>query len=708
VRNPHRLRELALNDGGAEEALKPRASHKPETESVHTATLDIAPDTILLDKFKVIRILGRGGMGSVYQVRHLHLGTEFAFKCLNKRHQNDSVWRRFQVEARAAHKLDHRNLIKVHDSGIMPDGQPYLIMDYVDGVTLGDEIARLGRLPIARVLKVFFQVASALEYAHENGVIHRDIKPSNIMLVNDGSKLVVKVVDFGIAKLTGIDEFNQQTLTRTGEIFGSPLYMSPEQCLGTTIDLRSDLYSTGCMMYEALTGAPPIMGDSALATMMKHQSEKPLSLKQASLGLDFPPQLDAIVAKLLEKDPQMRYSNAESFKADLVSLERALNSAAVSPVIIAAPVLDKSLSKKTSQIGSISLPRVAAIVALATSLSLISGIAIGYFVHAPNQSSHHDPTVTNPQTALTAKTEAAAPEPTAITPLPLTAPVMKKGTPALAPSRSYSKDTADGNRVFQFPTDPRFSPGKIKFRTHNGDQLEQWAHGEVIVSPAQPIDLIVGTDIISNPSRLLLFKPGEICSIELDDCDENLHEIIKQLPRLACPQIRADHTPLDDDDLVILDQIPNLESLYVRGTKVTADKLAKMKILPGLKAFAIGELENPQPVLARFKDMPHLSTLHMANCTLTENDLEKLGKATTLTWLQLIAIKGLDDNTLNHLRGLTNLRNLDIRHSNVSPKCITVLKDLPQLRLVTVSGWSAADRDAVGRELPQAKIELRR
>jgi predicted Ser/Thr protein kinase len=695
-----------LNDGGAEEALKTRASPTPETESVLTAAADIAPETTLLDKFKVIKILGRGGMGTVYQVRHLHLGTEFAFKCLNKRRQNDSVWRRFQVEARAAHKLDHRHLIKVHDSGLMPDGQPYLIMDYVDGVTLGDEIARLGRLPIARVLKIFFQVASALQYAHENGVIHRDIKPSNIMLVNDGSRLVVKVVDFGIAKLTGIDEFNQQTLTRTGEIFGSPLYMSPEQCLGTTVDARSDLYSTGCMMYEALTGAPPIMGDSALATMMKHQSEKPLSLKEASLGLDFPPQLDAIVAKLLEKDPQMRYSNAESLRADLVSLERALNSDMVAPVIAAAPVLDKSASKKTPEMGAISVRRVAAIVALAASLSLISGIAIGYFLHAADQSVHQDPTVTNPQTAVTAKTSSTAPEPTAITPAPTALLVTKQETPGLAPFRSCSKDTADGNRVFQFPTDPRFSPGKIKFRGHNGEPLEQWAQGQVIVSPAQPVKLVVGTGIISDPSRLSLFKPGEIGSIELDDCDENLHEIIKQLPRLACPQVRADHTSLDDDDLVILDQIPNLDSLFIRGTKVTADKLAKMKILPGLKSFAIGELKDPQPVLARLKDMSHLSMLHIANCTLTENDFQKLGKVTTLTWLQLIATPGLDDNTLKHLRGLTNLHNLDIRHSHVTPKCIRVLKDMPRLSIVTVSGWSAADLDAVRKKFPQGKIEL--
>ncbi len=298
----------------------------PSSSANQTVHLD--PDSILFDKFRVIKLLGRGGMGSVYQVQHLHLRTEYALKCLNKQQHNDATWRRFENEARASNKLDHPNLIKVHDSGLLPDGQPYFVMDLVDGVTLADEIKKTGRLPVHVVLKLFIQVGFALSYAHERGVIHRDIKPTNIMLVNSKYRTLsnsVKVVDFGIAKLTGQDEFNQQTLTRTGEIFGSPLYMSPEQCMGISVDHRSDLYSLGCVMYEALTGAPPIVGDNALSTMMKHQTEKPLSLKQASLGLEFAEQLEFLVQKLLEKDPKNRYRNASLLTADLVALEQNLH-----------------------------------------------------------------------------------------------------------------------------------------------------------------------------------------------------------------------------------------------------------------------------------------------------------------------------------------------------------------------------------------------
>lgn len=260
------------------------------------AALEFSPGETILDRYKVIRLLGRGGMGSVYEVEHLFLHGRYALKFLNKNQTNDAAWRRFEIEARATNKLEHPNLIKVHDFGLLPNGQPYFIMDLVEGETLAELLKRKGRLPVDQTIKMFIQVGFALSYAHSNGIVHRDIKPSNIILTNaDSGKTedsLIKLVDFGIAKLTGQDSFNQQTLTRTGEIFGSPLYMSPEQCLGIGVDHRTDLYSLGCVMFEALTGAPPLVGDSALATMMKHQTEEPLSLKAASLGVEYPKRVE--------------------------------------------------------------------------------------------------------------------------------------------------------------------------------------------------------------------------------------------------------------------------------------------------------------------------------------------------------------------------------------------------------------------------------
>jgi len=299
-----------LNDGAVDSVDEQRLEQTLLPGSEETGAPGIstviahAPGTILLEKLKVIELLGQGGMGSVYRVEHLLMNRQFALKCLNKFQAADASWKRFQNEAKAAHLLDHANLLKVFEFGLLPGGQPYFLMELVEGITLADEIKRLGSLPVRRAIKIFIQVSFAIAYAHEHKVIHRDLKPSNIMLVQKpGEPEFVKVVDFGIAKLTGLDEFNQQTLTKTGEIFGSPLYMSPEQCMGTGVDQRSDLYSLGCVFYEALTSAPPFFGESALSTMMKHQTETQLSLKEASLGLEYPAGLEKIITNLLEKDP---------------------------------------------------------------------------------------------------------------------------------------------------------------------------------------------------------------------------------------------------------------------------------------------------------------------------------------------------------------------------------------------------------------------
>ena len=181
------------------------------------APLVLEPGLIVLEKFKIIDLLGQGGMGSVYRVEHLLMGRQFALKCLNKFQEADASWRRFQNEAKAAHLLDHANLLKVYEFGLLPGGQPFFLMELVEGANLADEIKQLGQLPVERAVRIFIQVAFALSYAHESHVIHRDIKPSNIMVSSkgqEGESETVKVVDFGIAKLTGIDEFNQQTLTK--------------------------------------------------------------------------------------------------------------------------------------------------------------------------------------------------------------------------------------------------------------------------------------------------------------------------------------------------------------------------------------------------------------------------------------------------------------------------------------------------------------
>jgi tetratricopeptide (TPR) repeat protein len=230
---------------------------------------------------------------------------------------NVTLMQRFQQEAMAVSKLQHPNIVTVYDFGVTDDGLPFLVMDYLDGISLAEMIGQYHRLTVDTAVEIFFQACCALAHAHEKGIIHRDFKSSNLMICNQDSRMVVKVVDFGMAKLLRPSEDSTQImeLTQTGEVFGSPLYMSPEQCRGQSLDERSDIYSLACVMYYALTGQPPLLGENVLDTLQKQIHDAPLPMSDITLGV--PPNLESVIQKALRKDPAARYQNVAELLVDL-------------------------------------------------------------------------------------------------------------------------------------------------------------------------------------------------------------------------------------------------------------------------------------------------------------------------------------------------------------------------------------------------------
>ncbi len=274
-------------------------------------------------KYRVVQLLGRGGMGAVYKVHHQALDKTFAAKVLHKDVMTDfKLLQRFDQEAKSVGALNHQNLIAVHDYGTSDDGTPYLIMDFLEGHSLDEELKSKGPLGEQRALHIFGLVCDALKHAHEKGIIHRDIKPSNIMLVKtEDGKESVKIVDFGIAKR----EFIDSKVTQTGEVFGTPLYMSPEQCLGKACDARSDIYSLGCVMYEALTGIAPFAAENAVQTIFNHINEKPEPLRKANPEAKLSVAVEQLVAACLEKDPTDRISSVDQVVINLRRIESGQN-----------------------------------------------------------------------------------------------------------------------------------------------------------------------------------------------------------------------------------------------------------------------------------------------------------------------------------------------------------------------------------------------
>ena len=272
--------------------------------------------------YQLLSEIGSGGMGLVYKAKHLALNRLVAIKMMHAHKLQGPSVRRFQQEAQAVSHLNHPNIVMVHDFGVDNDGLPYMVLDYIDGKSLADLIKKSGPVPLQKSLGIFLQICEGMEHAHANGVLHRDLKPQNIMLTEHSEKVSsVKIVDFGIAKIMDMEN-TAVGLTQTGEVFGSPPYMSPEQVHGTKTDQRSDIYSLGCLMFETLTGAPPFVAESAISTLMKHTVEAAPTLREGSLGKKFPVAVEAMVAKCLEKDPLKRYQSAAELKLDLSSLMR--------------------------------------------------------------------------------------------------------------------------------------------------------------------------------------------------------------------------------------------------------------------------------------------------------------------------------------------------------------------------------------------------
>jgi serine/threonine protein kinase len=275
--------------------------------------------TVFADRYEILSVLGTGGMSMVYKARHKLMDRIVAIKILHQDLINEpTAIQRFQQESQAAASLTHQNVVTVYDFGISPQGQAFFVMDCLEGPTLADILDEEGPLPAERAVPIFSQVCDGLEAAHKKGIIHRDLKPGNVVLTtaDDGTEFI-KLVDFGIAKFLPQSGIHVQKLTQTGEVFGSPLFMSPEQCMGRPLDARSDIYALGVLMYDTLTGRPPVMGANFLETMNKHVGEKPPTFGDISPELNIPEAVETVVMKCLEKEPENRYQSAAEVKRAL-------------------------------------------------------------------------------------------------------------------------------------------------------------------------------------------------------------------------------------------------------------------------------------------------------------------------------------------------------------------------------------------------------
>jgi len=293
-----------------------------DSEIAPTQMLKVARDplvdTLIGERYRVLARIGEGGMGTVFRVEHTHMKKVLALKLLRAEYSNvEDAARRFEREAQSASRLSHPNIISVTDFGHGAAGELFLVMEFVAGEPLSDVLARDGRMEPARACHIASQILLALEHAHGQGVIHRDLKPANVMLVKDPDPRkpeTVKILDFGIAKMTQAQGMGDEPLTRGVMIFGTPAYMSPEQAAGQEADGRADLYSCAVILYEMLTGRRPFYCDDLVKLLAMQITAPPPALAASAPDAHLSPELETVVLRGLEKERDRRFATAAEFR----------------------------------------------------------------------------------------------------------------------------------------------------------------------------------------------------------------------------------------------------------------------------------------------------------------------------------------------------------------------------------------------------------
>jgi len=304
----------------------------------------------MVGSYRIARLLGAGGMGRVYRAVQPSIGSRVAVKVLAGELARDrELVERFFSEARAVNLIQHENLVNVLDLAFLPDGRPYIVMEYLDGAPLSGIIGKRGQLPLGTLARLLGEVLDAVGAAHQKNIVHRDLKPDNVFVTPTGRP---EVLDFGIAKLHGGAEGAAHT--RAGAILGTPAYMSPEQAQGLPVDARSDLYSIGVILYETVTGKPPFVSDALFDLLRMHVSQPPTPPR--TLRPDLPRPYEAVILRSLEKDPARRFQTAGEMAQALLHAAEGLPAAQWAPLQATSSIAAVGGPASARLTGALSMP----------------------------------------------------------------------------------------------------------------------------------------------------------------------------------------------------------------------------------------------------------------------------------------------------------------------------------------------------------------
>lgn len=676
--------------------------------------------SIFAGKYEILDKIGSGGMGTVYRVRQILLNKICALKVIPADSVNDVLTSRFQREAKMMAALDHANLARILDFGIHQN-QPYIVMEYVDGTPLNKLISS-GPLKPEAAIEIFEQILEALSHAHKRGVLHRDVKPSNIMILQLNPEAVSEtsrvqratLLDFGIAKkLDTTDDAEPenrsktQALTRTGEMIGSPLYMSPEQARGEKITERSDLYSLGCSLFESLTGTPPLVGKSTVDTLILHMEKPAPSLKEASLGKDFPPGLERVLSMLLAKNPQERYQSADEAR-------RALAMSLTSGSQLMEPVSFKPQN---------TLPP---LVMILLAVSLIGLISVVAYITMQGEKSLKKATLPP------ADTDTIKLEKTALTVAANIFDKSKAGKRSVPNEEEAEEDDYDELKVKQEPEKPlsaaKISANEIFLRLRGRTLSEE----EVQLIEKNTNLHGLGLMEAKFPHEMIGRLSGKIYVLRLTGTNFQDDEMRGVGKNINLCKLFINANPITNAGLKHLQPLKFLSLLDIGGTKVDVGGIQELRLLPslselsannnsgiddraaeeisslvGLRNLQLSHTNVTAKSISQLHHLPVLTHLDLSNNRLTDKDIAGLKKISSLESLtlshnkitgaglkHLLPLKHLvclyldrnpiNDSAVETLLKMKNIQRLKLSATKLSPQGIMRLAELPHLKELSV------------------------
>jgi len=660
-------------------------------------SIDLAPGATIGGIYKIIELIGFGNMGEIYLASHEALGKKCALKVVPPEQVTEVGWRRFQLEARAVAKLNHVNLVRVTDLGIHEGCLPFYAMDYIQGENLAELLYEHGPMPLNMVLDLFMQVCDGVECAHRAGILHRDLKPANIMVVTDNSgKKQAKVLDFGLAKLTKHDRA-KQSLTGIGEVFGSPLYMSPEQCSGEKVDNRSDIYSLGCTIFECLTGKPPFPGLTTAAIFNGHQQQDPPALETFVGGGKFPESMELVIAKLLRKNPVERYQTLLELRRDLEKVSRG---ELVQPFYVSrSNQRSDRHSQPWSEAEREDLAGSAAKIPLGPGIAILAAVTIigatGFVIAVLLGKRTYSPKPTalsNLQASKDSKIGiSTVQKPTFIPPTPPSA----RDTEAI--SMLYERGGRKW-RWFNFPQDTTIG----YLCDTEPDAKNREATGRMMLPAADRLMLEPYPVAIRNPNYLKRFSSGDLygLNLRLDPKKEgevgeltanNYLHAMSFVPGVQRLDINAiNGVSMTDKDLPALEKFKSLKVLQVYYRSIDLNTLSKLSTLNNLEYIYLegGGNGDVTPVLQALKNSTHIKDIYLHCPKLSLDGVESIASMPELQHLTLLQVTPSDSTftaqALKILSKAPKLEQLYIFHSSINAEAITALKAFKKLKRLTL------------------------